>query len=222
MMRRLPQIAGLLAVAVIVLSACGARTVRGSGNVIAQERNVSDFDSVDLAGAGRVIITQGDTESLTIETDDNLMEHIKTTVRGRTLGLDFTKKLIPIPTESIIFRLSVINLAEIESSGAGRFEIDELDTDRLQIEMSGAGAVELAGTAEAQDIELSGVGGYAAPDLKSQTARVEISGAGGVEIWVLNTLDVDISGAGNVNYFGMPIVDQDISGLGRVHSQGEK
>ncbi len=238
----------LLALIVLVAAslACdipfGVRTIRGSGNVVSEERQVSGFDGVALSGIGRVIITQGDEEALTIETDDNLMRYIETEVRNGTLELRLARNTIPIPSQSIIFRVSVVDLTGLDSSGAGSFEIGKLDTDRLKVTLSGAGDievdslnatdleaaisgagnVELTGQVEAQEIDLSGLGSYNAPDLESQAASVRISGAGNTVIWVVDTLDVTISGAGNVEYFGSPEVTRDVSGAGRVTSRGDK
>jgi hypothetical protein len=237
------KLVGLLVIALVLLTACGVRTIRGSGNVVTDERDVSGFDSVILSGYGRVIITQGDEEALMVETDDNLMQYIETKVSGRTLEISFTEeKTIVDPSESIIFRLSVIDLTALATSGAGSFEIDALDADRLVVDVSGAGDigigslnatdlvvivngagnVELAGQVETQRIEVNGLGNYNAPDLRSQAASVDINGAGNVTMWVLGTLDVTISAAGNVEYYGSPTVTQDISGVGKVTSQGDK
>ena len=221
----------------------GIRTIKGSGNVVTEERDVSGFDSVALSGFGEVIITQGDEESLTVETDDNLMQYIETQVRGGTLELGFTDDDILLrPSKSIIFRLSVIDLTALDSSGAGKFEIDELDAERLEVTLSGAGDIridsltatdlvvtvsgagniEVAGQVKTQQFNLNALGNYNASDLESQAATVRISGAGSASIWVHDTLDVVISGAGNVEYFGSPDVTQDISGVGSVKSRGDK
>jgi hypothetical protein len=213
--------------------------------VVTEKRDVSGFEGVALSGLGKVIITQGDEESLTVETDDNLMRYIETKVRGGTLELGFTddvRRRILVPSQSLIFHVSVIDLTALVSSGAGSFEIDGLDTDRLKVNLSGAGDVqidsltatdlvvtvsgagnvEVAGAVETQEITLSGLGDYDAPDLESQAARVRISGAGGTSVWVHDTLDVVISGAGNVEYFGSPEVSKDISGVGNLRSRGNK
>jgi hypothetical protein len=221
----------------------GIRTIKGSGNVVTKDRDVSGFDSVALLGFGRVIITQGDEESLTVETDDNLMQYIETRVRGGTLELGFTEDDILLdPSDSIIFRLSLVDLTALDSSGAGKFEIDELDADRLEVTLSGAGDIridsltatdlvvtvsgagniEVAGQVKTQEVNLNALGNYNAPDLESQAATVRISGAGSASIWALDTLDVTISGAGNVEYFGSPEVSKNISGVGKVTSQGDK
>ena len=235
-----------LIVLIVASLACdiplGVRTVRGSGNVVTEARELSGFDSVVLSGVGQVIITQSDEESLTIETDDNLMQYLESEVRNGRLELRIADNTIPIPTQSIIYRIGVIDLTGLDSSGAGSFEIDGLDTDRLKVTLSGAGDigidslsatdlavtisgagnVDLAGQVERQEVEMSGFGNYTAPDLESQTASVRIGGAGSTVIWALDTLDVEISGAGNVEYFGSPNVTRDVSGAGKVTSRGDK
>ena len=239
---RITRVVGLLAIAVLLLSACAVTTARGSGNVITEEREVSGFEGVALSGIGQVIITQGDQESLTIETDDNLIQYIEGEVRNGRLELGIADNTIPIPSRSIIYRVGLIDLTALDSSGVGSFEMDGLNTDRLRITLSGAGDIgidslsatdlavtisgagniDLAGQVETQEVDMSGFGNYNARDLESQTASVRISAAGNAVVWVLDTLDVEISGAGNVEYFGSPDVMREISGAGRVTSQGDK
>jgi hypothetical protein len=239
---RYPLLVGLLAVTVLLLGACSVTAARGSGNVVTEERQVSGFEGVALSGAGQVIISQGDEESLMIETDDNLMRYIESEVRNGTLELGFARNTIPVPSRSIIYRVGVIDLTGLDSSGAGSFEIDGLEADRLgvtlsgagdigidslsatdlDVTISGAGNVDLAGQVERQEIELKGFGNYNARDLESGAASVRISGAGNAVVWAQDTLDVEISGAGNVEYYGSPTVTQDVSGAGRVTSRGDK
>lgn len=239
----------------ITLTACytpvAPRLVRGSGDIVVEERNVSGFDKVLVSGAGRVIVTQGDSESLTIETDDNLMKYIVTKVEGDTLEIGFTNGTVLSPggggrvlepSDGIVFRINVIDLSALTLSGAARFEVDQLETSdldillsgagdiqmaglkgsRLNVQVSGAGDVSIAGEVESQDIRLSGLGKYQAFNLESETASVVISGAGGADLWVLDDLDVVISGAGDVKYYGSPSVNPEISGLGRIQGLGEK
>jgi hypothetical protein len=248
---RLTLVILILAAAVMACSTpVRPRLIQGSGNIIEENRPVSGFDRIAMAGAGRIIITQGDRESLTIETDDNLLEYIQTEVKGDTLEIDFTKDLILSsgtrdslePSAGFIFRISVIDLEEISVSGAAdiqaekikaeRFEvnfsgageitIDDLNTGQLDVNLSGVGDVVLAGMADSQDIVISGLGRYQGFDVESQNASVIISGAGGAELWVTETLDVVISGAGDVEYYGTPTVNPEISGLGRLQGLGEK
>ena len=97
-MRNLTKLVLVILVIAAITSACGIpfqpRLVRGSGDVIVENRSVSGFDKVSVEGAGRVIITQGKKESLTVETDDNLMKYIKTEVTGDTLEIGFEDDVV--------------------------------------------------------------------------------------------------------------------------------
>lgn len=254
-MSRITKIIIIIMIIATVTTACAVpfrpRLIKGSGNVIVEDRKVSGFDKILVTGAGKIIITQGDSESLSIETDDNLMEYIVTKVNGKTLEIGFKDDTVfPSgggqtaldPSEGFTFRVNVIDLEAILLSGAAKFEVEKLKTDQLSINLSGAGDVnvgdlnanqldvvvsgagdvEIVGKVEIQNILMSGFGRYQAFDLESQDAAVTISGVGGAEVWATETLDVVISGAGDVKYYGSPTVNQEISGLGRIQNQGDK
>jgi len=69
-----------------------AVAIRGSGDVIEETREISDFDRVSLDGIGEIILTQGDTTSLVVEAEDNLMQYIRTSVRGDELTIDIKSR----------------------------------------------------------------------------------------------------------------------------------
>ena len=73
------SIVTVIAVLAIGISLVGAKTidrVKGSGKLITESREVREFDRIVLNGSGEVVITQGDEESLSVETDDNIMPYI--------------------------------------------------------------------------------------------------------------------------------------------------
>ena len=239
---RYTKIIILLIVGIFLITACGSNYIKGSGNVVKEEREVSGFDRIDMSGYGEVIITQGNEESLTIETDDNLLEYIESNVRNNTLYLEFTDNTIPDPSGTITYRMNVINLEALELSGAGSFNIQSLDTssigitfdgagkidldslnaDEVSLQINGTGDVDLGGKVGKQDIHIKGAGKYSAPDLQSNQTTVQIEGVGNVVIWVIDSLDIKVEGAGNVDYYGSPSVTQDIKGGGSIQSLGEK
>ena len=233
------RIVALLVVLVIASSACSI--VRGSGDIVSESREVSGFDSIDLSGVGEVIITQGEGESLTIETDDNVMEHITSEVRGGTLYLGTKPQTNVFPTR-LVFTLGVDELMAADVSGSGSVEARSIETDNLQISVSGSGSVnvdllaaddlkvrisgsgdvELAGEVPVQDIDISGSGKYRAVDLLSEDATVSVSGSGDATLWATGSLDADVSGSGTIDYYGNPTVNTSTSGSGEVNSMGEK
>ena len=242
------KVFGLLIIGLLI-TACGSNTIlgsreaiKGSGNVITESREVSGFDGVSHTGIGRVIIVQGGEESLTIEADDNLLEYITSEVKSGTLELGFTDNVRIDSASPITFTVSVKDLKELDSTGTGTIEIDELSADNLNISTSGTGSIsigtltatdlvvkaegtgdiELAGNVETQEIMRVGTGDYKAADLESKTAKVEAVGTGNVVVWVLDSLDVDITGTSKVSYYGSPHVTQNNSGTGSLTSLGDK
>jgi hypothetical protein len=226
---------------VLLLCACDLVGVRGSGKLITESRNVSDFDRVTLAGSGEVILTQGDGESLTVETDDNVMQYVTTEVRGGTLTLGTEPGKRVSPTR-LKFALRVEDLAglqvsgsgdvvaerfttddlEITVSGSGDVQIDALTADEVAVRISGSGDVELAGQVTGQEVTVSGSGKYRAGDLRSETVAVTISGSGDATIWATESLDARITGSGSVGYYGHPETNVSTSGSGKARELGDK
>ncbi len=217
---------------ILATSASGSKSIRGSGTLITESRSVSDFDHVVLSGTGNVVITQGGVESLTVETDDNIMPHITTEVRGGTLHLGFSRQVSNISPTRLIFTLNVKDLSGMKISGSGEITADSLDTDRLDVKISGSGEVriesltakevkvhisgfgevEVAGETAGQDITISGSGNYRAGDLYSETADITISGSGDATVWAAESLEIDSSGSAEVSYYGNPRITSSSSG----------
>lgn len=108
-------------------------------------------------------------------------------------------------------------------TGAGSVEVDDLRADNLEINLSSAGAIIIAGEVDAQEVNISGVGSYEAGDLRSNDADIQLTGAGSAVVWTEDSLHVNVSGVGSVSYFGKnPDVYQNVSGLGSVNSKGER
>jgi hypothetical protein len=216
-------------VTIVSLAGCqfsrffSSAAIQGSGKVITETRQVSRIDGVELKAVGKLVITKGDEESLTISGDDNIIPLIKTEVVAGKLVIDFINPLTNVnPLADITYNLTVVNLTSLLLSGAGDIQSVDLTADNLTVLVSGAGNIGLAGEVGTQDITISGAGNYNATDLKSQTTKVKISGAGNASIWVQKTLDITISGLGMVSYYGKPAVTQNISGAGKVEAKGNK
>lgn len=231
---------------VVLLSSCGLPVriteVRGSGHVQTETRRISEFNSVSLDGIGRLVITQGDTESLQITADDNFLQYIESNVSGRHLRLGVQEFMNLNPTADILYELTVKDLNSVETNGVGSIEIGSLETDELNLGISGAGNisvddltadtlnlvisgmgnVNVSGRLSDQRIKISGAGNYQATDLFSRETEVTISGTGNAKVWAADKLTVELSGMGSVNYYGDPILNMDISGMGNVESLGSR
>ncbi len=235
----------LIALLMFSLSACTIDMVSGSGRLITETRKVSGFDSVVFSAIGDVTVTQGATEGLTIEAEDNIMPKIVTEVRGTQLYIGFDRpnaQDIIRPTKGIKFTLSVKNLNLIEMDGVGSITAPSFEANNLTVKiggaggikltnfngtsltavMSGAGNVEMSGKVTSLDATMSGVGNFSCGDLQTQTAKINLTGAGGATVWPATSLDVSITGAGSVSYYGSPKISKNVTGLGVLNELGTK
>jgi hypothetical protein len=228
-----------------VSSACGfsvnLNVEQGSGVIVKETRDVNGFDRVSLSGIGDVTLVQADNEALEIEAEDNVISNITTEVRDGTLYIGFGQKSV-IPTKPIRFYLTMRDIHGLETKGISNIKSDEVQTDKLEIGISGTGNIDIerlvaesltvnvsgagnftcGGQVDQQEINLSGAGNYNGEDLQSKETKVTITGLGKVTVWTTENLDVTISGGGEVDYYGSPQISQQISGLGELTHLGDK
>jgi hypothetical protein len=221
------------------------RGVRPSGVIVTETRDVSGLTALDMRTLGKVVLTQGDSESLTISGSDNIVALVTTTVSGGVLIIETDRPINIVGTNNdnvLTFNitvqdltgLTISGLADVEMdtlntstlavtmSGAGKVVLDTLSADSVDITVSGLGNVEIGGQATRQQIGISGAGDVQNGDLACQTANVSISGLGSATIWVTKELVGTISGGGNVRYYGSPQTNVQSTGVGRFESLGDK
>lgn len=158
-------------------------TVNGSGNIITRTYDVKDFSRVTLAGFGDVFITQGESESLSVETDDNIFDHLDIRVIGDELVLGTKLDAILVPTQSIIFRLTVKDLNAITIGGSGNIYSEPLQTNDLKVTVAGSGEVDIKGL-DGSDLSISvpGSGNITIRSIAVTTVDVAINGSGDIEL----------------------------------------
>ena len=229
--------------ALLLVSACGMAPVYGSGKVVTERRDASGFDGVSVSGGGDLVIIQDGTESVSVETDDNLMQYVVAEVRGGTLNLYLDDQgLRNFQPTRLVFTVHVKDLTAVTTSGSWNFTSEKINTDRLNIVVSGSGSVNIgdlsadnlsvmisgsgemdaAGAVTGQSVTVSGSGKFRAGGLRSETAQITISGSGEATLWVTASLTTDISGSGTVHYYGSPQTDINTSGSGNVQRLGDK
>lgn len=226
-----------LAIVLVLQSGCSYafKGIKGDGNVIKQDRAISSFDGIDVGGAFNVFLTQGETEKLVVEADENLQDVIITEVRGSTLKIKTTED-INSSTKLNIY-ITFKNLKDLDVSGAcdlkgeNKFKLGDLDLDcsgasemelkmaagNIDIDCSGASNAELFGTAQSVNLDLSGASKFSAMDFEVAIYDADASGASHGKIFVTEELSVEVSGAANLIYKGEPrIKEHDVSGAGSL------
>lgn len=216
---------------------------KGSGEVEQEARDIEDFNRIILEGQGKIILEQGESTSLEVKADDNILKRIQTEVSDDELTISYKKEFpfywgdLLFPSEDIIYYITIQDLTKIQIKGTGQVESDFLDLDSLEIIIDGAGEIkleefyaqnlklsingtgdiEIEGEVDSQEIDINGAGQYKALDLNSEDCEISVDGAGDAQVYATNFLKVTINGAGEVKYDGNPDeIEKHISGLGKL------
>jgi hypothetical protein len=199
------------------------------------ERPLDDFTAIKLNKAYNIILSQGASCSIKMEGDDKAAGKVKAEVKDNTLKISNEEDYMN--AEQLKIYVTVKDLSKIELSGAsdiksaGNLNVDkltinasgagdinlQLTANEVTAEASGAGDITLSGTANVLNARVSGAGDLKAFKLEAKKAIVKTSGAGDAKINVLESLTADVSGNGNIIYKGEPADRQvEINGFGSV------
>lgn len=201
------------------------------------------FDRLELAGAARVVVVQGDRDQCFIAGDDEVQKSVEVELADRQLVIRpsggwkiwRSGKLFVQVEMRELRQLSVSGASDVQApgplradqlklsiSGAGNVRLDQLQAKQLVFTISGAGDGQLAGRVDDLALQISGKGKVIADRLQAKSARVNVSGLGNVVLWVTDDLGAHISGIGSVDYFGNPSVQRSVSGMGSISARGER
>jgi hypothetical protein len=189
--------------------------VQGSGKAKTETRNVSGFKKIKAENALNVEVSVQKDFALTVEADDNLLEHIKTEVSGDTLTISIKDGISPKTKLNV--KVSLPELKDLDISGASTANVSGVKTDSLKLNASGASKIKIDGEAKSLEAIASGASGIDAENLKVENAKANASGASSVTVSPTGELDADASGASSVIYTGDPKnIKQNSSGASSV------
>ena len=193
----------------------GAPGVKGSGVSKTETREVADFDKLEFNGAGTVNLTFGDSNSLEISGDDNLLPLIETKVEDGKLVIRPTESINP--KSDLVFNVVTKDLSDVSVAGAASLDIKEAAIETLKVKVSGAAKMSGSGSIDDLDISISGAGSIALKDMKSKDVKISVSGAASATVYASNSLDARIAGIGKITCHGNPQdVNKTTSGLGTI------
>ena len=199
----------------LLFISCSFNGVRGNGESISELREVHNFNRFDVSGNFDVNIKVGENERVEIFAESNLMKFIKTRVKKNTLYLSTRKNLRP--TEDLMVLISVPKLYAIDCSGINDIVAENIDSEKFDIDLSGAGSINISGKTGLLRIDVSGAADLMAKELITEDIRIDVSGAANAEIFASNSCKAEVSGAGFIELYGDATdVNMDISGAGSL------
>lgn len=219
----------ILLVTVLVTGTAGYTIAKTHSTEVTQnteDRHITGFSSVNVAGSFDVVITQGSTESVKVQAPSDIISRIITEVEGGVLKI-YTKSdndwhWFNGGHKKIMIYVSAKDLNGVILSGSGdvsfkggiranSFKLKltgsgdvtgRLDVKSLDAVLAGSGDITISGSADNSNISVAGSGDYSARDLVTNTASVRVAGSGDVRINVSQKLDASVIGSGDVHYTG--------------------
>jgi len=224
-MRRLLFAATLGIFAYVTSSAQDEReTIEGNGKSVIRDLLVKSFTELEASGVYELKLTQGNTESVKIEADENLQQYFTVSNEGSKLVID-TKKLKNKNLKGKVkmkVYVTFKNLKSMELNTVGSVQSEnQLAFDDLDLKSKSVGNVAMKLTANKINIENKGVGNLELTG-KAQDAIVKNKGVGALEAsdFVVQTMDIDNSGVGAASVNAQKILKVKDSFLGKVSNKG--
>ena len=208
--------------------------LKGEGEPISQNRNVSGFKGIDVSGGFAVEVTQNGKEGVRIEAQQNLLNSIRTEVKNGVLHIYTSDNISTNKGLKAYVSVKELNMLDISGgvkvTGNSTFKSDAfkmdlsggskvtlaLNTKKLTADMSGASKVMLSGRADEVRMDMSGASKVDASELEARTMHLEASGASNVKVFAKKELSVNASGATKVAYKGDPSISSNVSAAAKI------
>ncbi|MEO3407193.1 head GIN domain-containing protein [Mucilaginibacter sp. CAU 1740] len=192
-----------------------------------QDRHLSGFSAIDLAGSFDVYYTQGANESVKVEAPSDVIDKIITEVDGGVLKI-YSKKgtnwdswswgknrkmIVHVVSKDmtsinvagsgdVYFREGIsTNSLKLKVVGSGDM-LGKVTVKNLESSISGSGDMKLSGRADNSRVTVVGSGDFTARELITVNTQVSIAGSGDATINASNKIDASVSGSGDVHYTG--------------------
>jgi len=212
--------------------------LRGNGVPGEEIRTITGFTGVVSEGEFDVFIVPDSNFSVKLEADENLIQYISTRTSGNTLIIDQGTRKCLRSDNPIRISVYMPDVEYLNLTGSGMIMGDNIEGEKLRVELTGSGLIDLRGlnlglldglitgsgemifwgkTTDA-DLDITGSGMIKAFHLESVNCIANISGSGNMEINVEKQLNAFISGSGSIYYQGIPNVSTTITGSGAVIS----
>ena len=133
--------------------------LEASNNIVTKSYKLAPFEEVVMRCVGDLVLTQDESKDGTVEltAPDNYIELYRFKSDGKKLDIDFKKNHINIHTAQVKIHVFTTDLTKFRNTGAGTITINNLDTDRLDVENAGVGSITCFAS-ESIDGQVTGVG----------------------------------------------------------------
>lgn len=217
----------------MILGSCRYKT--GSGNIISETRSAANFEGISVGGGFEVEVKTGESTSVMVEADDNIMKYIETTVSGGTLRIrtegmnnysDVHMKVFI--TAPAIKRIKASASAEVDvldmlagndltfGASSGASIKAAVDAPRVSADASSGASIDLKGKTRSYAAGASSGAEIRSRDLLSENTTVKASSGASAGVHASVSLNASASSGASVTYQGAATLSQSVSSGGSV------
>ena len=182
----------------------GNPAVEGQGASIEQSRAVDPFTAIIIEQGSFELLWEKGFPSIDIQAQQNVLEHVKTEIKGTALHIGLTQPVNGLPIKVC---LGSPNLSHISNNGSSICRISALNEHEFTAEQSGRGSIHLQGSAERVTLNNGGSGTIDSALFTASSLSAELCGSGKI-LAALSPLDkagtvhAEIQGSGSIELSG--------------------
>ena len=208
----------------LIVSSCNVNMGKmGNGNVVTQDRNISeDFTGVKSSAGIEVYLTQGEENKVVVEIDENLQEYIETSVMNGLLKVGTRKNIrwakkrkvyvtykeldkIEASSGSSIQANSVVKSQSLSLKASSGAEIElEVFSQDLDLRTSSGADIKISGKSSSLIAQASSGSEINAKELSVINCNATASSGAEINVNVKEKIDAKASSGGEVVYYGDP------------------
>ncbi len=137
----------------------GSNKIETDGKIITETRQVSDFNQIEIDGVFNVILSQGVSTSLKLETEKSVADHIISEVQNGKLILKMEDDIDFGDIEPVKIYVQVRQLQSLSTEGVGMVKCEQaLKLDQFTLTCKGVGAIDMKLSANSLVVKSETVG----------------------------------------------------------------
>lgn len=189
---------------------------------------------ISLAGPDDIVLAVGDSLSIEVEGDPDVIETLRFRRTGDSLGVGrdsdgsslrgkaIIRVTMPAPEgvsiggSGDIRTETLADKADIAIGGSGSVVVDTIASDRLEIAIGGKGSVSGSGTVKRLEIAIGGSGDINFEGVKADDVEISIAGSGDIELASDGKVEASIVGSGDIVVTGNATCNSTAVGSGNL------
>ncbi|MEW5993789.1 MAG: head GIN domain-containing protein [Candidatus Zixiibacteriota bacterium] len=173
--------------------------VKGSGDLVTEERDLDTFTEIESEGSMDVRVRPGEKQEVLVRFDDNLIDLIKTEVEGSTLYIHSKGRYRSRHTCRL--EITVSALERVTTRGSGDIDVSGFTSDVFDCCTRGSGDISIRDlTCGELRCDIGGSGDIALRNFQGELLECRIDGSGNIDAdGLVNEIEIRVSGSGDVD-----------------------